>query len=177
VTDTQVESESGVRETLGQAVEKGKETAQAGLEQAKETADQARGMVSQQLDQRSKVAGDGALGLADAARRIASELRGEGQEETARLTEAAADRAERLGGYLRRTEGDQFLRDIEDFARRRPMLAAGAAFVIGLAASRFVKASAERRAMSGDRHEPDGRSTRGERYAAPARYVGAEGGI
>ena len=82
------------------------------------------------------------------ARRVAEDLRGQGDEETARLTEAAADRAERLSGYLRDSDGDRFLRDIEGFARRRPMVAATAGFLVGLAASRFVKASAERRALS-----------------------------
>ena len=53
------------------------------------------------------------LTLAQAARRVAEELRGQGDEETAKVTEAAADRAERLAGYLRDSSGDAFLRDVE----------------------------------------------------------------
>jgi hypothetical protein len=34
---------------------------------------------------------------------------------------------------------------VEDFARRRPWLVAGIGFAVGLAASRFLKASSERR--------------------------------
>ena len=52
---------------------------------------------------------------------------------------------ERLGGYLEQTNGDHLLRDAEDFARRRPWMVAGMGLVAGLAASRFLKASSERR--------------------------------
>ena len=75
---------------------------------------------------------------------------GQGDEETARLTEATADRAERLSGYLRDSDGDRFLRDIEGFARRRPVVAATADFLVGLVASRLLTASSERRAFSPD---------------------------
>ena len=37
------------------------------------------------------------------------------------------------------------LRDVEDFARRRPWIVAGIGLAAGLAASRFLKASSERR--------------------------------
>jgi hypothetical protein len=150
VTDMQVESGSAVREAVGQAVEKGKETAQQGMEKAKEAAGEARGMFTEQLDQRSTLAGERASALAQAARRVAGELRGEGQDDTAKLAEATADRVERLAGYLRDSEGEMFLSDLENFARRRPLLAAAVGFVAGLAASRVVKASAERRAHSGN---------------------------
>ena len=61
------------------------------------------------------------------------------------VTEGAADRIERLGGYLERTSGDEFLRDAEDFTRERPWMVAGLGLMVGLAASRFLKASSERR--------------------------------
>ena len=156
MTNTETESGGAVREAMGQAVEKGKETAQEGIDKAKETAQEgidkakesAGGVLSRQLDERSTMAGERAGAFVQAARRVAGELRGQGDEETARVTEAAADRAERLAGYLQEAKGDVFLRDIESFARRRPMLAAAGGFMIGLAASRFFKASAERRSLS-----------------------------
>jgi hypothetical protein len=52
---------------------------------------------------------------------------------------------ERFGGYLERASGEELLRDAEDFARRRPWMVAGIGLVAGLAASRFLKASSERR--------------------------------
>ena len=167
--ETSGESGSAVRETMGQALDRSKDTAQQGVEKAKAAAGQARGAVAQQLDERSSMAGKRVSGLAQVARRVAVDLRGEGDEETARLTEAAADRAERLSGYLRDSDGDRFLRDIEGFARRRPMVAATAGFLVGLAASRFVKASAERRAFSTN---GDGSETRygDAQRSTPAQY-------
>ena len=55
--------------------------------------------------------------------------------------EGAGDQLERLGGYLERTSGVELVRDMEDFARRRPWIFAGAGLVAGLASSRFLKAS------------------------------------
>lgn len=67
------------------------------------------------------------------------------EEQVGLAAEWAADRVERLGGYLEQTNGDHLLRDAEEFARRRPWLVAGMGLVAGLAASRFLKASSERR--------------------------------
>jgi hypothetical protein len=72
-------------------------------------------------------------------------LRQEGNETPARVAEQAADRIEQLGSYLESKRGDEMLRDVEDFARRRPWLVAGIGLAAGLAASRFLKASSERR--------------------------------
>jgi hypothetical protein len=66
-------------------------------------------------------------------------------EQVAGLAVGAADRIDRLGGYLDRTSGTELVRDVEDFARRRPWMVAGMGLVVGLAASRFLKASSERR--------------------------------
>ena len=52
---------------------------------------------------------------------------------------------DRLGEYLQRADGDELLRDVERFARRRPWMIAGLGLLGGLAASRFLKASSERR--------------------------------
>ena len=77
---------------------------------------------------------------------IADAGAGEGSgQQVAHLTELAAEQVEQFGGYLERASGDQLLRDAEDFARRRPWMVAGFGLVAGLAASRFLKASSERR--------------------------------
>jgi hypothetical protein len=179
MTDTQSESGGAVREAMGQAAEKSKETAQQGIEKAKQTAGEARGVLTRQLDERSTMAGERANAFAQAAHRVADELRGHGDAETARMTETAAERAERLASYLRDSNGDAFLRDLESFARRRPLLAAAGGFMIGLAASRFLKASAERRSLSGNGEVNGGLHADLERSSpAPAEHFGhAEGAV
>jgi hypothetical protein len=56
-----------------------------------------------------------------------------------------ARRAEDLGDYLKSAQADQILSDLERFARRRPWVTAAAGVLGGFVASRFVKASADRR--------------------------------
>jgi hypothetical protein len=60
----------------------------------------------------------------------------------------AADRAERLGGYLQNSDGDQILRDVEDFGRRNPWAVAAGGLLLGFAASRLLKASSSQRYQS-----------------------------
>ena len=52
---------------------------------------------------------------------MAEQLRQQGKDAPARYAEQAADRAERLGDYLARADGDRILRDVEDFAPPQPV--------------------------------------------------------
>ena len=61
------------------------------------------------------------------------------------LTVKTADRIEQLGRYLEQKRGDEVMRDIETFARRRPWMLAGVGMLAGMAAARFMKASSEER--------------------------------
>ena len=63
----------------------------------------------------------------------------------ARYAEQAADRAERLGGYLHEADGDRILRDVEDFGRRRPWAVVAGGLALGFMASRLLKASSSER--------------------------------
>jgi hypothetical protein len=80
-----------------------------------------------------------------ALRQTAQQLRGDQQEQQAKVLEAVADRTERFGRYLNQTDGEQILRDVERIARQRPWLVAGAGTVLGFFAARFTKASSARR--------------------------------
>src|SRR5205085_10273521 len=82
--------------------------------------------------------------LRQSGSQMLSQADGNGRQ-VAHFANLAADRVEQFGGYLERTSGDQLLRDAEDFARRRPWMVAGFGLAAGLAASRFLKASSERR--------------------------------
>jgi len=117
-------------------------------DKAVELKEQGRGKLGETLDRRSSEAGGQVRQAAQVLRQSGSQLltqaEGNGQQ-VAHFTEVAADRVEQFGGYLERASGDQLLRDAEDFARRRPWMVAGFGLVAGLAASRFLKASSERR--------------------------------
>jgi ElaB/YqjD/DUF883 family membrane-anchored ribosome-binding protein len=131
---------------VGQASTQVQEAASTAQEKAVELKEQGKSKLGETLDQRTSEAGVQARKMAQALRRSGEQLSNEGDgQQAAGLADGAADRIERLGGYLERTSGDELMRDVEDFARRRPWMVAGMGLVAGLAASRFLKASSERR--------------------------------
>jgi hypothetical protein len=146
------------------------ETAQG---KAREAADHARGRVRDQLDQRSTQLGEQVGSSVGDARSVAEQLRTQGKETPARYVEQAADRAERLGGYLRETDGDRLLNDAEDFARRNTWAVALGGLAIGFAASRLLKASSSDRYRSSLQSSNDGEPTSSSQHMdAPAPVTG-----
>ena len=143
-TDT---SSGGSEETAkDKVVAKAGEALEQGKEKAGEVAGQARGAFARTVDERSSELGDRIGTVAESTRRMADQLREEGQAGPAGIADQAAERAERLGSYLRESDGDRLVRDVEGFARRQPWAVAAGAFVLGIMGARFLKASAERRA-------------------------------
>ena len=122
-----------------------REKAQVAQDKARGALGQARGRLSDQVDQRSTEAGERIAGTASDVRSIADELRSQGKDGPASLAEQVAGQADRLGDYLKGASGDRILRDVEDFARRQPMLVAAGGLMLWFAASRFMKASSSRR--------------------------------
>jgi hypothetical protein len=150
------------------------EKAEVAQDKARGAMGQARGRISQQVDQRSTQAGERLAQRASDVRSVAEELRNQGKEGPAALAEQVAGQADRLGDYLKGASGDRILRDIEDLARRQPMLVAAGGLVLGFAASRFMKASSSRRYQS----RPQGYGDGGYRrtYAADTYSTGTSYG-
>jgi hypothetical protein len=123
-------------------------TTEQAKEKAQEGAQQAKRGVRDQVDQRSTEAGHRVGSTAQDIRSVGEELRKQGKDQPAKLAEQAADRAESLGDYLKRSDGDTILRDVEDFGRRQPWTVIAGGLVLGFAASRFLKASSTRREES-----------------------------
>jgi hypothetical protein len=138
-----------VYDTAESTTDQVKEKAQVAQDKARGAVGQARGRISDQVDQRSTQAGERIAGTASDVRSIAEELRNQGKDAPANLAEQVAGQADRVGDYLKGASGDRILRDVEDFARRQPMLVAAAGLALGFAASRFLKASSGRRYESG----------------------------
>jgi ElaB/YqjD/DUF883 family membrane-anchored ribosome-binding protein len=129
----------------GEAAAKVQDAAGVAQEKASELREQGTARLRDQFDQRSNQAGSQARSVAEALRRSGNDLRNEGNSNAAQLTGSAADRIERLGSYLEQKSGDDLMRDIESFARRRPWMLAGLGMLAGVAAARFMKASSEQR--------------------------------
>ena len=155
MTDTSFGSTTDSGSTTDQVKDQVRDKAQVAQDKARGALGQARGRLSDQVDQRSTQAGERVAGTASDVRSIAEELRNQGKDAPANLAEQVANRADRVGDYLKEASGDRLLRDVEDFARRQPMLVAAGGLVLGFAASRFMKASSSRRYESSYRSYGD----------------------
>jgi hypothetical protein len=78
-------------------------------------------------------------------RQSSNQLREQAGETPAKVNDAVAEKVEQLSTYLTNAKADTMLSDLENVARRRPWLVAGAATVMGFALSRFLKASGRTR--------------------------------
>jgi len=169
-------SSYGQTATDGQSstTEQAKEKAQEGAQQAKRT-------LRDQVDQRSTQAGERVGTTAQDVRSVGEELRRQGKDQPARLADQAAERAEAVGNYLQRSDGDTILRDVEDFGRRQPWAVIAGGIALGFAASRFLKASSSRRYESAARTPTRSRDwTAGaplSRTGLPFADVTPEGGL
>ncbi len=119
-----------------------KDKAQEAAGQAKE---KAGSQLRTQVDQRSTDAGERVGGFASDVRTVGDTLREQGKDQPAKLADQAAERAERLGSYLKDSDADRILGDIEDFGRRQPWAVIAGGVALGLVASRFLKASSSDR--------------------------------
>jgi hypothetical protein len=135
-------------------------------ETAQQAAGQARGQLRKQVDERSTQAGEQVASTADDVRSVAQQLREQGKEQPAKFAEQAADRAERLGSYLKQADGEAILRDVEDFGRKQPWAVMVGGLAAGFLASRFLKASSSRRAETG--YTPPARATSANGATPPA---------
>jgi hypothetical protein len=113
--------------------------------QATQAAGQARARLREQVDQRSTQAGQQVSSQAGELRSLGVQLRRQGKEGPAKLADQVADRTEQVGRWLTRSDADAILDDVEDFARRNPWALAAGGMVLGLAASRLLKASSTQR--------------------------------
>jgi ElaB/YqjD/DUF883 family membrane-anchored ribosome-binding protein len=94
------------------------------------------------------MAADAVAGLADAARQMAGKL-DEGQAESsnakaAEMARKAADTMDRFSGRLREKDIEEIADDARMAVRNNPVIAVGAAAVIGFALARFLKGSGGR---------------------------------
>jgi ElaB/YqjD/DUF883 family membrane-anchored ribosome-binding protein len=145
-----------------QATAKVEDAASAAQEKASELREQSSARLRDQFDQRSTQAGSQVRSLAKALRHSGNELGNEGNRNASQLTTQAADRLERVGSYLEEKSGNELMREIETFARRRPWLLAGIGMMAGVAAARFMKASSEQR--YGDYRRSSGQSATSRSY-------------
>jgi hypothetical protein len=135
----------GTSSVAGKVVDSAKQAASQAKEAASGVIDQAKDQAATRVDQQRQTAATGVQAVAQAFRNMGDDLRnrqeGPVAEYAAEVGHAIGGQAERLANYLRQRNARQLVTDAEDFARRSPAVFLGGAFVLGLAASRFLKSS------------------------------------
>src|SRR3954453_11791177 len=129
----------------GKAQDKAQEAASQAQEKAQQAAGQARSRVRDEDDTRSTQAGQKTDTVAQDVRSVGEHLRWQGKDKPAEYADKAAQRVADLGDYRKRSDGDSILRDVERFGRERPWAVVAGGVALGIAASRFLKASSSRR--------------------------------
>jgi len=95
----------------------------------------------EQIDSQKERA-TGTLGaVAGAVRHATQELREKGQTGLAGYVNRAADEIDRWTSRLREQDLDDAVREVQEFARRKPAIFLGVAFGAGVLAARFFKSS------------------------------------
>jgi hypothetical protein len=105
--------------------------------------------VTARADEQKNRAADGLGGIANVIRTAGNELRSE-NEAVAAYVDMASDQLKRFADQIRQKGVTDMLDDVHNFARRRPALFVGGAFLIGIGIARFLKSSAERQAHERD---------------------------
>lgn len=132
-------------ETATDVREQAQEKAQEAQAKAQQVASKAGDQARTQIDERSTQLGERVNSTADDIRTVGQHLREQGKEQPAKLAEQAAGHVERVGSWLRESDSDRLLSDVEDFGRRQPWAFALGGLALGIAASRFLKASSTQR--------------------------------
>lgn len=102
--------------------------------------------VTSRVDEQKNRAADGLGGIADVIRNASNELRTENQK-LASYVDTASDQMRRIADQIRDKGVADLLDDVHEFARRRPALFIGGAFLVGLGIARFLKSSSDRDSM------------------------------
>lgn len=177
------------QQTAGQVAQKAQQAAAPITEQVQQTAgqvaDQAKQQAISQVSTQKEHAAGSLDAVATALRQSGDQLRGNQQEPLANLANTAAQHVEQFSGYLRNTDVQEMIRDVEQFARRQPAAFLGGAFTLGVLAARFLKSSARPDTNQQGANAPGRRpsyrgysgyqySTPGMgRYPAPGNYAGS----
>lgn len=135
----------GSQSSTEEAGQRSREVAQQGQQKASEYARQGREQAKSQIATRKEQASGQLQGVAQALRQTGEQLREQDQGPIGSYADQAAGQAERFADYLSGRDAEQLLNDVEDFARNRPAIFLGGAFVLGAVAARFLKSSAGQR--------------------------------
>jgi len=107
--------------------------------------EQTKGFLAKEVQKRAADIGDQLGSAGKAVSEASVKLREEGNMQAAEITDRIASKMDSVADYLDRTGPDELLRDLEDFGRKQTAVLIAGGLLLGLAGSRFLKASSARR--------------------------------
>lgn len=165
MAETATEMREQAQEKVGQA-----------QEQVQQAASKASDQARTQVDQRTTELGERVSSTAGDIRSVGQQLREQGKDQPAQFAEQAARHVERVGSWLRESDSDRLLSDVEDFGRRQPWALALGGLALGIAASRFLKASSSQRYQQRQQYTPPSRIADRSAYGAADQPQGSSFG-
>ncbi len=141
------EGQEGMGQMKNDLAQKSGEVVDQARQQTGQVVEQVRGNAFQMMDQQKGKAADGLGSVAQALHQTGDSLQGGEQGALGQYAHRAADTIDQISEQLRTKSVDQLLSEAEQFARREPEVFLGGAVLLGLLASRFLKASSRRSQM------------------------------
>src|SRR5215218_7959002 len=154
------------RQVVGTAAEQAKTVAQEATAQARDLVGEARGQVQQQARNGQQKATDGIRALSAELREMAGS--GAQQGTVSEVARQAADRVDRVAGWLGEREPGDLVQEVRSFASRRPGVFLAGAALAGVVVGRLTRGAVD--AARG----PSTPSSGG--YDSPAAAPGLSGG-
>ena len=150
--------------------------AAGGSDSSQQTMGELKEKVASVADAQKDRAAEGLGGIADAARQTGEGLRSQ-NETLASWVNAASDQLRHMADRLRDRPAAELVDDLSRFARERPAVFIGGAFLLGLGVARLLKSSPHRAWQGGNadpRYPYGGRMPREARPGGPgAPNIGA----
>jgi hypothetical protein len=143
---------NGNQQRQGRLPERAQEAADRARDAAIEKVETARDRARDEMEQGRQQVAERIRRLSSALRSASDTLR-EDDRVAARYADYAGETIERAANYIGSADIRRTARDIEGFARRQPAVFFGSAFLLGLAAGRFLKSS-QGRDRDHERFEP-----------------------
>ena len=146
-------SSSGNASQTGSVTDAAKDALSQVKESAGTVAGDAIGQVKDKagsvLDEQKTTLASGVASVADSIRQVGENLGNTGDNNqvaafAGKYGESLAGQIEKLSTYLDEKELRELASDVEQFARRNPLLFVGGAFALGVLAARFLKSSGRR---------------------------------
>lgn len=148
------EAGENLRHESGRFVDEAKEAVKEGV---RSMGQELRDMAEESLHQRRRDVASRIGRVADGLSDAEDTMRGDGESVSARLAAGLGERVRGVADYVENTRTRDMLHDIGDMARREPAMFVAGAFVLGLAAARFLKASGDGAGSRASRPVPEQR--------------------